>query len=474
MRQLGVGLVYLSELAPLLADSDGIVSVLEVEPQIWWEKSLINGCGSYRINSKALADIAALPGTKLIHGVGHPIGGLIDDPLDWRTPFARCADILNPPWVSEHLSFNRFYAHGHVCETSFLLPPRQTLAGVTVAVENLRRMQETVGVPVAFETGVNYLQPRTDEMSDGDFFAAIANAADCGILLDLHNLLANERNGRQSVAEILNLLPLERVWEVHVAGGMPLNGFWLDAHSGLVDEELMQLVEQTIPRLPNLGALVFEILPSYVTGVGLDRIYLQLESLAVIWRGRPPVSVVVPSTLMRHSFSLQLQGRDDVRMWEQSLAAIALGWSLTMPEYQDLVKDPGGAVIEQLVREFRSGRVARVLRYSMLAMLRHLGVQEVNQLVRTYAATELPDIFTAVEAERFAAFLQRRIEDGRLSVPFLDEVLAFERALITASLYGTSSHVHWTVDPVALIAALEAGHRLTELVPTPVSMVVEV
>ncbi len=474
MRQLGVGLVYLSELAPLLADSDGVVSVLEVEPQAWWEKILVHGCGSYRMNTQALAEIAAFPRAKLIHGVGHPIGGLIDDPLDWRTPFAHCVDLLTPPWVSEHLSFNRFCRHTRVCETGFLLPPRQTPAGVAVAVENLRTMRESVGVPVAFETGVNYLRPRTDEMSDGDFFAAIATAADCGILLDLHNLWANERNGRQSVAEILDLLPLERVWEVHVAGGMPLNGFWLDAHSGLVDDALMQLVAQTIPRLPNLGALVFEILSSYVSGVGLDRIYRQLEALGVLWRGRPPVTVVVPSTSMRHSVSLQEQGRNDVRMWEQSLAAIALGWPLPLAGYQDLLKDPGGAVIEQLVREFRSGRVVRVLRYSLLAMLRHLGTQAVDQLMRTYCATESADIFTAVEAERFAAFLQRRVEDGRLSVPFLDEVLAFERALITASLHGTSSHVRWTVDPSALISALEAGHRLTELVPMPVSMVVAV
>ena len=47
----------------------------------------------------------------------------------------------------------------------------------------------------------------------------MADAADCGILLDLHNVLCNARNGRQSVAAFCYTLPLKRVWELHLAGG---------------------------------------------------------------------------------------------------------------------------------------------------------------------------------------------------------------------------------------------------------------
>ena len=66
--------------------------------------------------------------------------------------------------------------------------------------------------------------------------AAVAECADCGILLDLHNLFANGVNGRQSVEEFIAQLPLERVWEIHVAGGVELDGYWLDAHSGGVGQ----------------------------------------------------------------------------------------------------------------------------------------------------------------------------------------------------------------------------------------------
>jgi hypothetical protein len=54
---------------------------------------------------------------------------------------------------------------------------------VKAVANNLRRFQNVVRLPIAFETGVNYLQPRADEMPDGDYFSAVATAADCGILL---------------------------------------------------------------------------------------------------------------------------------------------------------------------------------------------------------------------------------------------------------------------------------------------------
>ncbi|MFF0487922.1 DUF692 family multinuclear iron-containing protein [Nocardia sp. NPDC004068] len=37
--------------------------------------------------------------------------------------------------------------------------------------------------------------------------------------LDLHNIWANARNGRQPVDEFLAEIPFDRVWEIHVAGG---------------------------------------------------------------------------------------------------------------------------------------------------------------------------------------------------------------------------------------------------------------
>lgn len=47
-------------------------------------------------------------------------------------------------------------------------------------------------------------------MPDGLFVPGMAEEADCHILLNLHNILANQKNGRQSVKEFLEYIPSER------------------------------------------------------------------------------------------------------------------------------------------------------------------------------------------------------------------------------------------------------------------------
>src|SRR3546814_12998281 len=80
----------------------------------------------------------------------------------------------------------------------------------------------------------------------------------------MHNLWWNQRIGRQPVDDVLAALPLERVWEIHLAGGDAVDGYWLDAHSGRVPDPLMELCRTWFPRLPNLKAVIFEILPDYL------------------------------------------------------------------------------------------------------------------------------------------------------------------------------------------------------------------
>ena len=134
-------------------------------------------------------------------------------------------------------------------------------------------------------------------MDDGDFFSAVARASNSGILLDLHNLWCNERNGRQRVADVLNQLPLADVWEIHFAGGMDESGYWIDAHSGAVPPEVLEIAVNLIPRLPNLGALIFEVLPQYLPRFGCDGVQRQIEALHQLWTLRSPTVLRIASNV---------------------------------------------------------------------------------------------------------------------------------------------------------------------------------
>ena len=234
LPELGVGVNWFPGLEPVLKANEGLIDVLEVEPQSFWRRE--------KDATGLLLDRASLEGLrlhkvpKLVHSVALPIGGTVAPSAGDLDQVSAIARELAAPWVSEHLSFNRVEDDSGTWHSGFLLPPRQTMAGVGAAVASTRALTAYLPVPLAIETGVNYLRPRTEELPDGEFVARVAEAADCGILLDLHNVWTNERNGRQSLADYIEQLPLERVWEIHVAGGHSHRGFWLDAHSGVAPQ----------------------------------------------------------------------------------------------------------------------------------------------------------------------------------------------------------------------------------------------
>ena len=258
----------------------------------------------------------------LTHGVGYPIGGTIcDQESHTSASFAWWTEDLQlPPHgpFSEHLSI--LHAHGarggQVC--GFLMPPLQTDAQVKLAAKNIRQRAAALGRPFAFETGVNYFVPRDCEMPDGEFFAAVAEAADCGILLDLTNLWINDRNGRATIGDVVAQLPLERVWEVHLAGIEFAHGYWLDAHSGGIDPELAGIAAGVIASLPNLGAIIFEIAPDRVFGFGAKAFLREMETLHRLWDTTPPVAAASATGAARPRLPGLAAPRPEA--WEQFIA----------------------------------------------------------------------------------------------------------------------------------------------------------
>jgi len=457
-----VGLVYLTELDSLFRESNPNLAVLEIEPETFWEKIYPqgpSGTPAYLSDLEAISRIATLPQKKIVHSVGFPIGGTECYGGDYVTPLAAAVNALNAEWVSEHLSFNTVSTTEGVEQIGFLLPPRQTREGIDLAVRNIRRLAAGMPAPFAFETGVNYLKPRPDELSDGAFFAEIAKAADCGILLDLHNLWANERNGRQSLEALLDELPLDRVWEVHLAGGTVLDGYYLDAHSGAIAPELLDVAARVLPRLPNLGALIFEILPGYVPRLGLAGVRRQLDLMNELWQLQRNERIVVP---LRNAPATAVAPLcEDILHWERTLGALAVGHSPGNASSSplgsgELHKDPAIALLGKLIGEFRSGRIARALRFTTILMLASWGLERVHRLLHEYEAQSYPDIFTSGEADRFACFLGERL-DRLPPALYLRDVLRFEHALVRAALYGERTTVEWEIDPTELFDGLEQG-----------------
>lgn len=372
---------------------------------------------------------------------------------------------LDAPWVSEHLSFNA--SHG-IC-TGFFMPPRQTDAHVCVIADNIRRLQDAVGVPVAIENGTSYLRPRSDEMSDGEFVARVAEVADCGLLLDLHNAYANAVNGRQALQVFLAALPLHRVWELHLAGGMQRDGFWLDAHSGPVPSDLWQHVRELPRLLPALQAVIFEIFPTFLQDVGsavvIDELHHMRTWLAeqAIGTASAPAIEATPVLTFRSVHNATPLGALG-GPWEAALTSLVTGHSVQQDDDIDAMRasldeEAGVPLVRDLVFSFRASMVVQVLRLSTKLLLCSVGPAVFRRMLQDNFEHHPPALYATLEAQAFAEQVAAR--DWR--VPYLADMLRYELALTQTLIDGQPRVVDFSFEPLPLLRALADGHLPDEV-----------
>jgi uncharacterized protein len=440
----GVGIVYWPALHALAASHPDI-AVLEVEPQGYWRPDPGSPHG-YRIDRKALEVITGLGKPVLMHSVLSPLAdaaGLDDDQI---ALLRETASILRPCWASEHLSFNRYRRNGRWVHAGFLLPPAPSSAAIAVAGANLQALSQALDLPVAGETGVNYLPARPTDLADGAFLSGVAEASDGGLLLDLHNLWCDEINGRARMEATLARLPLERVWEVHMAGGWTLDGVLLDAHGEVAPRALEDRLADLLPRLPNVRAVIFEVLPNHLDRVGRDGVAGQIERLGAIWRAAkgdaaPLAAPPMPTRTAPRPTARQIEA---CARHQDGLVARIAGAS---PD------DPAGLqVFATLIRDLRASFVAQQLRHTVVLLMLTLGERGVRSLLDDHAARTPAAPTAEAEALGFADFLVAQPIDA----PFLQDIIAIERAGIAAKTSGVRREIIVDANAAELFAALGA------------------
>lgn len=141
-----------------------------------------------------------------------------------------------------------------------LLPPILCRESALVTAENIARIQSETGLCVLPENppAVAYLGP----MHILDYFALVADKADCGLLLDCAHLAIFQHSRRLDPLAGLDGYPLDRVVELHVAGGTvtAVDGYEYinDDHSPIPLQACWQILEYVIGRAVNLKAIVYE------------------------------------------------------------------------------------------------------------------------------------------------------------------------------------------------------------------------
>ena len=443
-------MIYSPALEPFLEQAPDMLDVLELEPQtMWLAEHPIDG--PFSELEAGLARFADKPGHKLIHSVGAPLAGTRSPSSVQMNLVRRVAERFDSPWVSEHLSV----AGTPHQAAGFLLPPLQTAEGVRVAAENIRAFRRGIGRPIAIETGVSYLKRKPFEMPDGEFVAAVAKAADCGILLDIHNIYCNERNGRGTMDDFVAALPLERVWEVHLAGGSEMDGVWLDAHSGPMHRELAVRAAEILRALPNLGALNFEIYDTFLRGLEASTLIRIVDQLRGLWSqvGAGAGAVTDIEWQPERPVGDLTAQAPTAELWEASLTEAV--WKKELPQGEAFIADDGAIdLYSQLINSFRGSLLVKTVHRS----LRYLFLTHEDR-----GDSVLESYFTQVPAQLFgrleALAFRDWCSDQQLEDPIFAALLNYDIAVIESSLEASPQIVSFPGDPRPIFEALAAAEK---------------
>ncbi len=288
---LGVGCSYPPSLPGVIDRVGDLVDFVEISPDMLC-RQVETGPGPSmtfveELLGPALAATAGLP--TVVHGLELSIGtasGWNQDYVDLLDRFA----MLRPfPWHSEHLGFTMVAgADGRPVQTGVPLPLPFTRQALDVVVPRAAAMAARYGVPFLLENAAYYLRrlpadPGWDEIS---FLNALTAESSCGLLLDLYNLYCNSVNHHFDPLAALQRVRLDRVVEVHVAGGFEEAGFRLDSHSDAMPPEVREMVAWLLPRAPNLAGLVFEVQEPALPAFGVDALRAELTWLRTAWDRR--------------------------------------------------------------------------------------------------------------------------------------------------------------------------------------------
>ncbi|MBB1486089.1 DUF692 domain-containing protein [Oceanospirillum sediminis] len=160
---------------------------------------------------------------------------------------------INPVLISDHACFTWSQWNNHNVHAGDLLPLEFSEAGLRVLAENTDRVQQQLGRPVLIENLSSYLEAGPSEMSETEFLSELVNRTQCGLLVDLNNILVNARNRHMEdpvcfARQWINDIPAQSVGEFHLAGYTPAGQgeMIIDDHSQPVSEECWSLFEYAL------------------------------------------------------------------------------------------------------------------------------------------------------------------------------------------------------------------------------------
>jgi len=178
------------------------------------------------------------------HSIGLSVGTA--SPID-RSYVARLAKLIekiNPPWHSDHLCLTQVPE----ADVDQLTPLWRTWEALAVVCDNVSTIQSLIPRPLLLENITYYFDLPGGDLTEAEFLNAVLQRSRCGLLLDVNNVYTNSINLNFDATSFLESISLDRVKQIHLAGGEWDGALLIDTHSRSVPDRVWELLQFVLSR----------------------------------------------------------------------------------------------------------------------------------------------------------------------------------------------------------------------------------
>ena len=188
----------------------------------------------------------------VMHGVSLSIGGT--DPLDgdYLDQLAALASHVQPAWISDHLCWTGVDG----VNLHDLMPLPYTEEALHHVVDRVRRVQDRLGRRILLENVSSYIRFAQSQLTEWEFLAAVAERADCLILLDINNVHVSAHNHGYAAMDFLRGMPVDRVQQFHLAGHEQAGDLLIDTHDAPVPDGVWSLYMDAVHRFGHVSTMI--------------------------------------------------------------------------------------------------------------------------------------------------------------------------------------------------------------------------
>ena len=188
----------------------------------------------------------------VLHGVSLNVGST--DPIDFEflKKLKALGKRVNARWVSDHLCWTGVTGKN----THDLLPMPYTDQALRHTIQRVREIQDFMERPIALENASTYLEFSASKWPESEFISALAEEADCGILLDVNNVYVSSFNHGFDPKKYIDRIPKDRLVQMHLAGHTNKGTHILDTHSDYVIDSVWELYRYAHRQLGGASTLL--------------------------------------------------------------------------------------------------------------------------------------------------------------------------------------------------------------------------